>query len=284
MANINHSKVKNTGLIFEMLVRQITTESLSGKDSKSVDLIKKYFNKTELAKENKLYQTIIQSISLNESKANLVLNTIIELATKLNREKLNKEKYNLIKEIKNNYDISTFFKTNIDNYKTLASIYTLIESNFIDNPNPSQLISSKSTIIEHICKETPNLDDFIVNELSNLNKGERFLVYKLMVENFNKKYNNFSPLQKFILREYINNINEPDKLKNIINENFQIIKKKLTNNKSFIDNKITSIKLDEVIKMIDGIMESKKFNDEHLISLFQYDELNNEMQKLNGSK
>lgn len=280
MANINHSKVKNTGLIFEMLVRQITTESLSGKDSKSVDLIKKYFNKTELAKENKLYQTIIQSISLNESKANLVLNTIIELATKLNREKLNKEKYNLIKEIKNNYDISTFFKTNIDNYKTLASIYTLIESNFINNPNPSQLISSKSTIIEHICKETPNLDDFIINELSNLNKGERFLVYKLMVENFNKKYNSFSPLQKSILREYINNINEPDKLKNIIDENFQIIKKKLTNNKSFIDNKITSIKLDEVIKMIDGIMESKKFNDEHLISLFQYEELNQEILSL----
>jgi endonuclease III len=136
MGKINHSKYKNSGIIFEMLVRQLTNEAMANKDSKAISIIKKYYTKTELAKENKLYQTIIQTNGLNEHKAETIINTVSELSKRLDRKKLNKEKYNLIKEIKDNYDLEEFFKTSITNYKPLASIYTIIESNFIDNPNP----------------------------------------------------------------------------------------------------------------------------------------------------
>lgn len=280
MNKINHSKYKNTGIIFEMLIRQLTTESLNSKDQKAVGLIKKYFNKTELSKENKLYQTIIQSNTLNESKAELVINTVMELYKKLDKNKLNYEKYNLIKEIKNNYNIDDFFKTSINNYKSLASIYTLLESNNIDNVNPQFIINSKLNLIEYLTEDKLPQDSPIYNELSKLEKGERFLVYKLMVENFNKKYDELDRDQKELLKEYINNIADPSKLKSIIDNKLLKLKKSLSENSLKVEDQVTKIKIEETIKMINPILESKKMKDDYIVTLFQYQELNKELSLL----
>jgi hypothetical protein len=277
MNNLKHSKYRNTGIIFEMLVRQLTDESLTNQEPKAINIIKKYFTKTELAKENKLYQTIIQSEQLNESKSETTINIIIELNKKLDKNKLNKEKFNLIKEIKNNYNINEFFKTSINNYKALASIYTLLESNNINNINPSIIINSVSNIKEYLTENKIPQDSSIYNELSKMDKGERFLVYKLMVENFNKKYLDLDRNQKEILREYINNISNPSKLKLIINNKLKLLKESLLKNSSKITDQITKIKTEETIKMIDPIIESKKFKDDYIIALFHYQELNKEL-------
>jgi hypothetical protein len=277
MNKINHSKYKNTGIIFEMLVRQLTNESLTNQDSKAIGLIKKYFSKTELAKENKLYQTIIQSNQLNESKAESTINTVIELNKKLDKKQLNKEKFNLIKEIKNNYNIDEFFKSSISNYKALASIYTLLESNSIDNVNPSLIINSRLNIKDYLTENKIPQDSPIYEELSKMDKGERFLVYKLMVENFNKKYLYLDKDQKEILREYINNISNPSKLKLIIDKKLRNLKESLLKNSSKITDQITKIKTEETIKMIDPILESKKFKDDYIIALFHYQDLNKEL-------
>ena len=280
MNKINHSKYKNTGIIFEMLVRQLTNESLTNQDPKAIGLIKKYFSKTELAKENKLYQTIIQSNQLNESKAESTINTVIELNKKLDKKQLNKEKFNLIKEIKNNYNIDEFFKSSISNYKALASIYTLLESNSINNINPSLIINSRLNIKDYLTENKIPQDSPIYDELSKMDKGERFLVYKLMVENFNKKYLNLDKDQKEILREYINNIQNPNKLKLIINKKLRQLKESLSKNTSKITDQITRIKTEETVKMIDPILESKKMKDDYIIALFHYQELNKELSVL----
>jgi hypothetical protein len=280
MNKINHSKYKNTGIIFEMLVRQLTNESLTNQNPKAIGLIKKYFSKTELAKENKLYQTIIQSNQLNESKAESTINTVIELNKKLDKKQLNKEKFNLIKEIKNNYDIDEFFKSSISNYKALASIYTLLESNSINNINPSLIINSRLNIKDYLTENKIPQDSPIYDELSKMDKGERFLVYKLMVENFNKKYLNLDKDQKEILREYINNIQNPNKLKLIINKKLRQLKESLSKNTSKITDQITRIKTEETVKMIDPILESKKMKDDYIIALFHYQELNKELSVL----
>lgn len=280
MNKINHSKYRNTGIIFEMLVRQLTNESLTNKDPKAIGLIKKYFTKTELAKENKLYQTIIQSNQLNESKAESVLNTINDLYKRLDQKQLNKEKYNLIREIKENYDIEEFFKTSIHNYKSLASIYTLLESNNVKNVNPQFLINSKLNLIDYLTENKITQDSPVYNELSKMEKGERFLVYKLMVENFNKKYSDLDKEQREVLREYITNNADQVKLKSIIDRKFINVKKTLKENISKIQDQVTRIKTEETIKMIDPILESKKMKDDYIITLFQYQELNKELSLL----
>ena len=83
--NIKHSKYKNTGILFELLVRQITADTLSGNDSKATGILKKYFVRTELGKEYKLYETLSKHKNLTEGKAEVVVNSVIESSKNLNR-------------------------------------------------------------------------------------------------------------------------------------------------------------------------------------------------------
>ena len=119
--NIKHSKYKNSGILFELLVRQITSDTLNGKDSPARKILKNYFVKTELGKEYKLYEALSNSINLTEAKANTVIETLLESSKTLNRSSLKRQKYNLIKEIKNHYDIDKFFKHKLPNYKSQAA-------------------------------------------------------------------------------------------------------------------------------------------------------------------
>lgn len=280
MVNIKHSKYKNSGILFELLVRKITSETITTNESKAIHILKRYFTNTEISKENRLYQTLLKSPTLTEGKADTVINTISELSTKLDRKKLSKEKYNLIKEIKHSYDIDDFFKASIDNYKTLASIYVIIESNFIQNPSPDIIISSKLNILDYLVEQKLETQTQIYKELSGLEKGERYLVYKVMLEKFNNKYDGMDIEQKLILKTYINNISNSVVLKEFIDSKFTKLKKSLIENSKKLDDQITTIKINEIINLIDPILESKKMKDDYVISLLQYTELNKELSNI----
>lgn len=280
MTHIKHNKYRNSGILFELLVRQITSEMVSGKDSQAINVLKKYFTNTEIAKENRLYQTLLKNQNLTEGKADTVINTISELSQRLDRKKLNKEKYNLIKEIKAYYDINDFFKASIDTYKTLASIYILIESNYIDNPSPQLVISSKMSLLDYLIESPQPKETPIYQELSKMDKGDRFLIYKVMLEDFNKKYADIDDEQKLILKTYVNNISNSPILKEFINKQFTKLKISLLENSKKIDDQVTTIKVNEIINFIDPIIESKKMKDEYVVSLLQYNELNKELSSL----
>jgi hypothetical protein len=148
---IKHSKYKNTGILFELLVRQITTDTLDGKDSPAKDILQKYFVKTELGREYKLYETLLKKTSLTETKANVVVSTLIESSLTLNRGAIKRQKYNLISEIQKHYDLNKFFNHQLPNYKVFAAFYTLLEiSNSTQRINPEHTINNKVTILEHL--------------------------------------------------------------------------------------------------------------------------------------
>ena len=277
---IKHNKYKNTGILFELLVRKITSDTMSNGNSKAATLVKKYFTKSELANENKLYQTVNNSISLSESKAETVISTILEMSRKLDRDKLAKEKYNLIKEIKENFDLNDFFQAKIKNYKLLASTYTLFESvNVKGFGNPEVIINSKVTILEHITSSPDTKMSLtpLVEELMGLDKGTRALAYKIMLEKYNEKFDGLNSEQKLILKEYINSIADAPKLKEFLNTKFKSISESLKKNISKVDDPALKIKIKEVINLIDPIVESKKLRDEHVVALLQYVELSQEV-------
>lgn len=271
-----HSKYKNTNILFELLVRQVTSDMMSNQDSVAVNVIKKYFKGTELSKEYNLYNVIINSQPLSEGKAESLVNVIIEQSKKLNREKLNKEKYNLIKEIKKHYDVENFFKAKIDNYKISAAIYNLIESTVNkEYTNVSNLLSNKTTILEHITKEVVDtkLEKTAVNEFMKEDKDIRLLAYKILVEKFNKQYETLSDDQKEILKEYINNISDTKQLKIFLNKKINEVKSEIISLIPKIEDKVTTIKLNEIASLIQPISDRQSIKDSNLVHIMQYYEL-----------
>ena len=279
---LKHSKFRNPGVLFELLVRQTTADLLQNKDSKAVKILKKYFTETELSREYSLYNSFINTEKLNESKAELFINTIVEQYKKLDYEKLKKEKYNLIREIKSNYDLDNFFKAKIDNYKSYASIYIVLESQN-NKTNVNQVLSSKITMLEHICgqevKEKPASAQ-ILEEFMKQDKEIRLLAYKILVEKFNKKYVGLSQDQKDVLKEYINNISDTKNLKVYLNKRLTEIKSTLVEMSNSVKDQVTSIKLKEVVKFIKPIHENETIKDETVSTLLQYYDLINEIKNV----
>jgi hypothetical protein len=285
MANIKHNKYKNTGILFELLVRKITADTMSSQDSKAVSLIKKYFVNTELAKENKLYQSISKSQNISEAKAESILSTILEISKTLDRNKLAKEKYNLIKEIKANFDIDDFFKAKINNYKLLSSTYTLLEANLLPTENIDNILTSKMNILEHIAQvNIVNAPQPTVNEFETLDKGTRALVYKIMLEKFNERFNTLSDDQKEVLKEYINNISNTTNLKKYVDTKFTYLKESLLKLLPTIEDATIKIKVNETINLINPILEAKTIKDDNIVALLQYQELHSELTKIHNAK
>jgi hypothetical protein len=197
---INHSKYRNTGILFEILVKKITSDTLSGRDSKTLNIIKRFFINTELGKEYKLYETLLKNQHVSESKANIILGTVLEASKKLNRSNLRKEKYNLIKELKNNYNIEDLFKTKVTNYKTLASFYTLFEIyNSEKTIAPQQIIDNKIIVLEYLTQESidvHNVNNQVLEEFKTYDKDLRVLTYHVLLEKFNTTYKDLNTKQK----------------------------------------------------------------------------------------
>lgn len=281
---IKHSKYKNTGVLFELLVRQSTSDLMSNKDPKAVRIFKKYFTNTELGKEYNLYSTILNAPKLNETKAEILISTVVEQSKKLNREQLDKEKYNLIKEIKKHYDLDDFFKAKIETYRIYASIYTLLEGQTVkDTSNTKQLITNKLTLLEHIIKETlteRKVASRVVEEFMKEDKEIRVLAYKILVEKFNNKYADLSIEQKDLLKEYINNISDTKRLKSYLNTKLLEVKTELTSFKTNTSDKVLQIKLNEVLNFIKPLGPNESIKDEALIGLMQYYQLINELKAI----
>jgi len=283
MSKIRHSKYKNTGIIFELLVRQIASDTVSNKDSAAINLVKKYFNKTELAKEYKLYQIITNSKTLNESKAEVFINTTLNASSRLNKSALRKEKYNLIKEIREHYNIEEFFKSKINHYAQYAAIYNLIEAyNSSDFIEPSQIIDNKITLLEHITRKEVDkneVKDRILEEYANMDKGTRLLAYRILLERFNQKYSSLDQRQKTVLKEYINNITNTTILKEFVNNQYTLLRSEIEGFINKIEDKTIQIKLNEVINLLQPINKTQNVKDENIISLLQYYQLVNELKK-----
>lgn len=286
--SIKHSKYKNTGILFELLVRRVTADTLNEKESPALKLIKKYFSKTELSRELKLYETVSKSNGLSEGQANSLIQDLVESSKRLNRKKLKSEKYNLISEIKGFYNLDEFFKTKLPNYKTFSSFFTLLEIyNTNSYVNPNEIIKNKQTLLEQICKANiseNSVKENLVNEFQTYDKDLRLLTYKLLLEKFNTKYSNLNPYQKQILKEFITSVDSTPKLREIYNLRSSQLKNILeTFNKRVTDN-VTKIKLTEVISLLETKTNKCSVKSNDIFNLLQYFELIEELNKIHGPK
>ncbi len=284
---IKHSKYKNTGILFELLVRQITADTLKGGDSPAIDILKEYFVKTSLGREYKLYESVLKSKVLNEGRANMVVSTILESSSKFNRTSLRKQKYNLINEIKKHYNIDVFFGAKIKNYKELASLYTLIEGYNSEGASDSQqIIDNKVTLLEHLTKQEVNTEEVkedVLKEFQTYDKDLRILTYKVLLEKFNSKYENLSTEQKQVLKEFINSVDSTPGLRGFYNNKIDELKSILNEEAKSIKDKATQIKIQEVAKYLVELDKTAKVSNDNLVDLLQYYELVKEIKVANAA-
>ena len=274
--HIKHSKYRNTGILFELLVRQITADTLKEGESPAVDLLKNYFFKSELGKELKLYESVTKSKVLSENQASAFISTILEQSTKLNRSSLRKEKYNLIKEIKSLYNINEFFATKVKNYTQFASIYTLIESqNSNQIIDTEQIVDNKVNLLEHLTKSVASdeVKNDVLSEFQSYDKDTRILTYRVLLEKFNDKYDDLSNDQKSVLKNFIESVDSTPKLRNFYNSKIKELKYAVLTEAKSLKDKVVKIKLVEVSKLLIELKKTDKVNTDNLVDLLQYYEL-----------
>jgi len=282
---IKHSKYKNTGILFELLIRQITTDTLEGNQSPAKDILQKYFVKSELGREYKLYESLLKRTALTEGKATLIISTLLESFKTLNKGAIKRQKYNLINEIKKHYNLTHFFNHKLPNYKPYAAFYTLAELNNSKSPNPNQLIQNKVTLLEHLTiasiKESKVRDE-VMDEVNKSDKDIQLLTYKILMEKFNGKYDNLVNKQKQILKEYINSIDNAPRLKTFFTDKIVEIKNELGELNKNTKSKVTKIKINEIVSLIKVPSKNYKLKDKDLVDLLQYCDLIDELETANG--
>jgi hypothetical protein len=287
MRKIKHSKFKNTGFLFELLTRQITVEILNGSEEKSKNIIKEFYGKgTEMAKELRLFNLLINEKYNSENKAEKFIDAILEAHTKIDYTRLQREKYNLVKSIKENFEITNFLASPVTNYKILASIHKLFEGKKNDILDVHDVFNSKLTLVEHISSNSQiskdSKQDKLVEDYKKQEKDLRLLTFKILTESFNKKYTSLNESQKGLLREYINNVTNTSKF----NEYYEseLIKTITSLHEMYkgMKDKITKIKLRETINVLKKQKIGKKITDGQVSALMMSYELIKEINNVNG--
>ena len=278
---VKHSKYKNTGILFELLTRQLTSDTIIGTQSKSLSFLKKHFNsKTELLKEYKIYHTLATQKYNKDTQATMLIEELIKAHIRLNKSQLRREKYNLIKDIKENYDVNDFFKAKITDYKIMASIFNLLENK---EATPLSVINSKITLLEHITrKQTLVKRDAVLENFNSQDKDTRLLTYKVLLEKFNDKYSGLQNNQQTLLKEYVNSVTNSPALKSYINQEIKAVKQSLTKYSKRVEDKAVAIKLTETKGMIKTLCKKTSVNDDNVINLLNYYELVNELKTIHG--
>ena len=283
MKKIKHSKFKNTGILFELLVRQITLEVLNGdKTEKAKGIVQEFFRQgTELNKELRLYDLLVQEKYSTESRAEKFIDTVNEAHTKIDGAKLKREKFNLVKKINESFDMDSFLSSPISNYKVLASIYKIFESKYQEQYDIKDVFNSKITLIENITSKPATgkreAKKKIVEEYRKEDQDIRLLTYKILVETFNKKYSLLNQSQKTLLREYINNVNNTSKFKDYVGNEIPNIVAELKSISNKISDKVTTIKLNETISLLENTKIGKVVSDKQVSSLMMSYELIKEL-------
>jgi hypothetical protein len=281
MKKLKHSKYKNTGILFEMLVRKLTSETLTSDKTIALDIIKKYFGKnTELAKELNLYNSVLKEQHKSEARALDFIKESQVAYRKLNQSQLRRQKYNLVNEIQENFSFDSLSTARIPNYKVLASTYLLFE--YADQASVKQLAQCKNVILEHTLASSNKKTeiDELYEEFRTQSKDIRLLTYKLLVDKFNIKYTNLSESQKNLLKQYITHVNDTDSLKSYIKTEIPKIKRQLTEHVSKTTDDVARIKIENLAEMLCNVENMKVIKESHILSLLRYFDLVDELNRV----
>jgi hypothetical protein len=280
MVKVKHSKYKNTGMLFEFLTKQITDDVINNDKMSALKIMETSFGKGSiLSEELALYRHLMDNSFSNREDAIELIEKVVRERKKLDQQKLSEEKYNIVKKIKKNYDLDSIFKRDIKLYKEYASIYNLFE--YSNNNNIPEYIKNKNTLVEHITKSN-KVDNSIDEELSGIDFETKIQAYDIMVEKFNKKYNNLLPEQQHILTDYLAYCDNKVKMKEAIKPHIKKLVTELKTTSANTLNDAIEVKIIETTKLLEGINDLNVVYDRHITSVMKSYDLLNKLKKINN--
>lgn len=286
---IKHSKYKNTGLIYELLVKQITADLIARKESPAVNILRKYYSgEGTIVQEYRAYKAVLEGTNMLTIKAENLINAAIRAARVINLQELKKDKYNLISDIKKSYDLENFFSEPVADYKPLAAFYCLLEvERSQDVVDPQSIVNNKVTLLEYMTsryQSKESVRDTLIEEYSSYDKDLRLLTFKILLEKFNEKYDRLLPEQKNILKQFIT-LGPTKKLREFLNEEYLKIRSRLEKEIETFPRGVERIKLQEALRRLEPVTENVGVGDKHLVQVLQYYELLEELKRVkNGPK
>ena len=217
-----HNKKRNTALLYEYLVKELTRcvlkEDLNTK-KKIISILKEFFQKDSvLAKELSIYKSISEPALITKTLAEKILSESKKQFESLNKEEVFKQQTKLIKEINSTIN-ADIFSNFVPQYKSLATIYQLF--NMDSSPKKKVILEEKVIDLMTQSQETKDMEVPVHNNL----------VFKKFIEGFNKQYgNSLLNEQKELLNRYIiSSFDENElELKVYVNEELGRIKEVLT--------------------------------------------------------
>ena len=274
MTNLKHSKYKNTGLLFELLITQITNDTVSGQESKAISILKKHFKpNSPLSQELTMYKALTKEHISSMDNAFKLIEAVISQRKNMDREAIRKSKYNLNKTILESFGQS-FYQEKISNYTQTAAVHNLFE--YCEKDNPLQYAKNRQTVIEGIVQ--PKTKPLVESGPQNLPSNELHIVtYKILVEKFNKKYSNLDEGQKNILREYISTVSDGPKLKTFVNSEITNLLSELNNLSGKLADEVMQVKVNEAVNLLEGVKAKPVVKETHVQALLQFHELVREL-------
>ena len=282
MTKIKHNKIKNTEFLFECLSRQVTSDILNDvKDSPALKIIKEHFKKgSVLNSELELYKALSSKTITETNKIDYLVDSVGKLRKKISNRSLRTAKYNVVKAIKENYDVNQIFKTRIKDYKTVASIYKFFES-LSSEVQPLEETNIRFNMIENLTSlPTQGKKKNKFESFSKQDADIRLLAYKMLVDKFNSKYSTLSESQRNLLKQYINNISNTNSFKEYIVSEVTKIQKELKDVLPKIDDNVVKIKLKEAIKISDNYKKGQVVKDSQVIGMMRFYKLIDEIRNV----
>ena len=267
-----HNKKRNTGFVFEALVREATKAILAEDNNKKqvvVSTIKEFFKKgTELSKELECYQALSKDNNLPPQLGEKLIFEVKRKAAALNKRKLTEEKNALISEINKNIS-KDVFSNFVPNYRALATIAQIFKS---DTPVKERVLL-EANIIQNITEDT--------EEQSTPMEHIDSLVVKNFIEKFNTAYTGLLSEQRQLLSKYVTSINDGyTEFQFFINEELERIKDVVTSSLSDKIVKDDNFMLEGINNVLEKIEEMRNItiDEKFLMKMLKLQKLSSEIQ------
>jgi len=274
----NHNKKRNSGLIYELLVRYIAKKLVEDNvpaAQSALGILKEHYKKgTLLYKEFRLFNALISTTVSSQSVAESILSEAKKAVQQHDAKALTREKSLLIRSINHTLNDSQFYKQHVQDYKMYATVQTVFNDwKRLNEHNIARVANYEDTIIKWLISDK-SAKDQLDNNYDNVSS----IVIKTMTERINKKYlNTLNEKQQDLIRTYsLKNENNDELFKNLTNIKIDTLKLISAYNKDHKNDKYLVEKLNKLKETVVSINLDDELKDHDISTFLMLIKLNEE--------